>query len=75
MAGIQHAIQQVVPAVHEVKEQCNLLAAYKLYKGTLLKVPDLVIMHGELEKDKPEIWVKSLDQYRVAYMKLLLGKR
>ena len=51
------------------------LAAYELYTGTLLKVPDLVLMPGELERDKLEIWVKRLDQYRVAYMKLLSGKR
>ena len=70
VATIEHAIQQV--AVHEVREQWNLLAAYKLYTGTLLKVPDLP---GELEKDKPEIRVKRLDQYRVACMKLLTGKR
>ena len=38
-------------------------------------MPDLVFMPGELEKDKPEIWVKRLDQYRVAYMKLLSGHR
>ena len=35
----------------------------------------MVFMPGELERDKPEIWVKRLDQYRVAYMKLLAGKR
>ena len=50
-------------------------ALTELYTGTLLKVPDLVFMPRELEKEKPEIWVKRLDQYRVAYMKLLLGKR
>ena len=75
VARIQHAIQQAVPTVHEVREHWNLLAAYELYIGTLLKVPDLVFMPGELEKDKPEISVKRLDQYRVAYMKLLSGKR
>ena len=75
VARMQHAIQQVVPAVHCILEQCNVLAAYELYTGTLLKVPDLVFMRGELERDKPEIWVKRLDQYRVAYMKLLSGKR
>ena len=52
-----------------------MLAAYKLHTGTLLKVPDLVFMPGDLERDKPEIWIKRLDQYRVAYMKLLSGKR
>ena len=46
------------------------MAAYKLYTGTLLKVPGLVFMTRELEKDKREIWVKRLDQYRVVYMKL-----
>ena len=75
VARIQHAIQQVVPAVHDVREQWNLLAAYELCTGTLLKVPDLVFMRGELGRDKPEIWVKRLDQYRVACMKLLSGKR
>ena len=75
VARIQHAVQQVVPAVHDIREQCNLLAAYELYTGTLLKVPDLVFMPGELERDKPEIWVKQPDQYRVAYMKLLSPKR
>ena len=68
------AIQQVVPAVHEVREQWNLLAAYKLFTRTLLKVPDQVSMPGEPEKDKPEMWVKRLDEYRVACMKLLSGK-
>ena len=38
-------------------------------------MPDLVFMPGELERDKLEIWVKRLDKYRVAYMKLLPGKR
>ena len=71
---IQHAVQLLVPTVHGVKEQWNLLGAYKLYIETLLKVPELVFMPGELERDKPEIWVKQLDQYRVAYMKLLSGK-
>ena len=75
VARIHHAIQQVVPTVHDVREQWNPMAAYELYTGTLLKVPDLVFMPGELEKDKLEIWVKRLDQYRVAYMKLLSGKR
>ena len=75
MARIQHAVQQVVLAVHDVREQWNLVVAYELYTGTPLKVPDLVFMPGELERDKPEIWVKRLDQYRVAYMKLLSGKR
>ena len=37
-------------------------------------MPDLVFMPGELERDKPEISVKRLDQCRVAYMKLLSGK-
>ena len=46
-----------------------------LYIGTLLKVPNLVFMPSEPERDKPEISVKRPDQYRVAYMKLLLGKR
>ena len=73
-ATIQHVNPQVVPAAHEVGLQWNLVAAYELYTGKLLKVPDLVFMPGELEKDKPEIWVKRLDQYRVAYMKLLSGK-
>ena len=62
VARIQHAVQQVVPAVHDVREQWNLLAAYELYTGTPLKVPDLVFMPGELERDKPEMWVKRLDQ-------------
>ena len=75
VARIQHAVQQVVPAVHDVLEQWNLLAVYELYTGTLLKVPDLVFMPSELERDKPKIWVKGLDQYRVACMKLLSGKR
>ena len=75
VAWIQHAVQQVVPAVHDVWEQWNLLAVYELYTRTLLKVPDLVFMPGELERDKPEIRVKRLDQYRVAYMKPLSGKR
>ena len=44
------------------------------HTGTLLKVPNLVFMPSGLERDKPEIWVKRLDQYRVAYMKLLSGK-
>ena len=61
--------------MHEIREQWNLVAAYELYTGLLLKVPDLVFMPGELEKDKPEIWVKRLDPYRVAYMKLLSGKQ
>ena len=69
-ARIQHAIQQVVPTVNDIRAQWNLVAAYDLYTGTLLKVPDLVFMPREPEKDKPEIWVKRLDQYRVAYMKL-----
>ena len=64
-----------MPAVHDVREQWNLLTAYELYTGTLLKVPDLVFMLGELERDKPEISVKRPDQYRVAYMKLLSSKR
>ena len=38
VARIQHAIQQLVPVVHEVREQWNLVAAYELYTGTLLKV-------------------------------------
>ena len=71
VAWIQHAVQQAVPAVHNVKEEWNLLAAYELYTGTLLKVPDLVFMRGEPERDKPDIWVKRLDHYRVACMKLL----
>ena len=75
MAWIQHAVQQVVLAVHHVRKQWNLLATYELYTGTLLKVPDVVFMPGEPERDKPEIWVKWLDQYRVAYMKLLSSKR
>ena len=61
--------------MHDVRQQRNLLAAYELCTGTLLKVSDLVFMPGELERDKPEIWVKRLDQYRVAYMKLPSGKR
>ena len=61
--------------MHDVWEQWNLLAAYELYTRTPLKVQDLVFMPGELERDKPDIWVKRLDQYRVAYMKLLSGKR
>ena len=72
---IPHAIQQVVPAVRDAREQWNPMAAYELYTGTLLKVPNLVFIPGDLDKDKPEIWVKRLDQYRVAYMKLLSGKR
>ena len=75
VARTRHAIQQVVPAVHEVRGQWNLLAAHELYIGTVLKVPDLVFMPRELEKDKPKIWVKRLDKYTVAYMKLLSGKR
>ena len=75
MARIQHAIQQVVPAMHDVREQWKLLAPYDLYTGTLLKVPDLPFLRGEPEGDKPEIWVKRLHQCRVAYMKLLSGKR
>ena len=63
---IQHAVQHVLPAVHDVREQWNLLAAYELYTGTLLKAPDLVFMPGELERDKLKIWVKQLDQYRLA---------
>ena len=55
VARTQHAIQQVLPAVHDVREKWNLMAAYELYTGTLLKVVDLVFMPGELEKDKPEI--------------------
>ena len=61
--------------MHDAQEQRNLLAVYELYTRTLLKVPDLVFMPGEPERDKPEIWVKRPDQYRVAYMKLLSGKR
>ena len=61
--------------MHDIRKQWNLVAAYELYTGTLLKVPNLVFMPGELEKDTPEIWVKRLDQYRVAHMKLLSGKR
>ena len=38
-------------------------------------MPNLVFMPSEPERDKPEIWVKRPDQYRVAYMKLLSGKR
>ena len=75
VARIQHAVQQVVPVVHDVREQWNLLAAYELYTGTLLNVSDLVFMLGEPERHKPEILVKRPDQYMVAYMKLLLGKR
>ena len=75
VAWIQHAVQRVVPAVHDVREQWNLLAAYERCTGTLLKVPDVVFMPGELERDKPKIWVKRLDQHRVAYMKLPSGKR
>ena len=75
VARIQHAVQQVVPALHDVREQWNLLATYELYTGTLLKVPDLVFVPGEPERDKPQIWIKRLDQYRVAYMKLPSGKR
>ena len=71
VARIQHAIQQVVLAVHEVREHWNLVAAYKRHIGTLAMVPDVVFMPREPEKDKPEIWVKRLDHYRVAYMKLL----
>ena len=67
VARNQHAVQQVVPPVHDVREQWNLLVAYELYIGTPLKVPDLVFMPGELERDQPEIWVKRLDRYRVAY--------
>ena len=74
VARIQHAIQQVVPAVHDVREQWSLLAAYELYTGTLLKVLDLVFIPGQVERDKHEIWVKRPDQYRVAYMNLLSGK-
>ena len=55
--------------MHDAREQWNLLAAYELYTVMLLKVPDLVFMPRELER------VKRLDQSRVAYMKLLLGKR
>ena len=58
------------PVHHSTGRRDRLLAAYELYTGTPLKVPDLVFMPGELERDKPEIWVKRLDQYRVAYMKL-----
>ena len=71
VARVQHAVQQVVLAVHDVREQWNLLAAYELYTGTLLKVPDLVSMPGELERDKPEIWVKRLDQYRIVLPRAL----
>ena len=74
-AGIQLAIQQVVPAVNDIREPWNLVAAYELYRGTPLKVLDLVFMLGELEKNTPDMWVKRLDQYRVAYIKLLSGKR
>ena len=56
-ARIQHAIQQVVPSVHDIWDQWNLVAAYKLYIGTPPKVPDLVFMLGEPEKDKLEIGV------------------
>ena len=63
VARIQHAVEEVVDAVHGVREQWNLLAAHELYTGTPLKVPDLVFMPGELERDNPEIWVKRLDQY------------
>ena len=65
---LQHAIQQVVPTVMDTREQWKLAAAYQLYTGTLVKVPDMVFIPGELEKDKNEIWVKRLDEYRVAYM-------
>ena len=58
VAGIQHAVQHVVPAVLRVRERWDLQAAYEPYTGTPLKVPDLVFMPGELERDKPEIWVK-----------------
>ena len=75
VARIWHGIQQVVPAVNDIGELWNLVAAYELYMGTPLKVPDLVFRPGELQKGKPELWVKRLDQYRVAYMKLLSGKR
>ena len=61
-ARIHHAIQQVVPAVHEVREQWNLVVAQELYTGTLFMVPDLVFMPEEHQKDKPEIWVKRLHQ-------------
>ena len=36
---------------------------------------DLGFMPGELEKNKPEIWVKRMDECRMDYMKLLPGKR
>ena len=73
MAPIQHAVQEVVPVVHDVREQWNLPAVYELYTRTPLKVLHLVFMPGELERDTLEIWVKRPDQYRVAYMKLLSG--
>ena len=74
MARIPHAVQQMVPAVHDVWVQWNVLVAYELNAETLLKVAYLVFMPRELNKDKPEILVKVLDQYRVAHMKLLSGK-
>ena len=40
-----------------------------------MKTLGLVFILGELQKDKNEIWVKRLDQYRVACMKMLTGKR
>ena len=61
--------------MHDVREQWNLLAAYEVYTEALMKVPDLVFIPDELERDKPEIRVKRSDQYRVAYMKLLSRKR
>ena len=48
---------------------------WRRHTSPLPKVSDLVFMPGELEKDKLESWVKRLDQYRVAYIKLLSGKR
>ena len=59
----------------DTPEQWKLPAAYELYTGTVLKLPDLVFISGELKKDKNEIWAKKLDQYRVTYMKMLTGKR
>ena len=44
VARLQHAVEQVVPAVRDVREQWNLLAVYELYTGTPLKVRDLVFM-------------------------------
>ena len=54
--------------MNDILQQWKLVVAYELYKGMPLKVLGVVFMPREPEKDKPKIWVKRPDQYRVAYI-------